>query len=142
VLEAIDSGDYPWLTAIDRSKQLIFKIGEVPVRFYRGSADEPNDRTLRQTFPELEQLTFSFDIEAEGRNLAFRFAVETDCEGAVTSVKFVGLKGEAAVLSWEVPLNASLVPLYPSDAKRPEGVELPPPTVRVPGQKSDKSGAA
>src|SRR5436853_21012 len=41
ILRAVDSGEYHWLTAIDRSLQLIFKIGEVPIRIYRGDADEP-----------------------------------------------------------------------------------------------------
>jgi hypothetical protein len=143
VLEAIESGDHPWLTALDRTKQLVFKIGEVPVRFYRGPADEPNQRTLRQSFPELQQLAFGFASEAEGRDLAFRFAVETDFDGSITSVKFVGLRGEMPVLCWDIPLTAPPARFYLFDTKPAEGVELPPPTVRVPGrQKDDNSSVA
>ena len=105
VLHAIDSGDYAWLTAIDRTLQLIFKIGEVPVRIYKGDADEPTDRTMRQSFGELRQLEMLFPEHDKGRDLAYRFAVETDIDGSVLSVKFVGLRGDSAVLIWDVPIG-------------------------------------
>jgi hypothetical protein len=143
VLEAIDSGDAPWLTVLDRTKQFVFKIGKVPVRFYRGPADEPNHRTLRQSYPELQQLAFGFASDAEGRDLAFRFAVETDFDGAITSVKFLGLRGETPVLCWEIPLAASSIRLFPIALQPAEGVELPRPTVKVLGHDEDSnSGAA
>src|SRR3546814_10501931 len=37
--------------------QFVFSIGDVPARFYRGEPDEPNTRTLKQTFSELQQLS-------------------------------------------------------------------------------------
>jgi hypothetical protein len=125
---------FDWLTIMDPSKQFIFKIGDVPVRFYKGEADEPSDRTLRQTFSELTQLAFTFGGE-EGGTLAYRFAVETDFDGGITSIKFVGLRGESPVFVWEAPY-AEAVSL-PTATPATEGVELPKPAVRVPGGDED-----
>lgn len=121
---------FEWLDIIDPTKQFIFKIGDVPVRFYKGEADEPSDRTLRQTFSELNQLAFTFGKE-EGAGLAYRFAVETDFDGAITSIKFVGLRGENPVFVWDVPYTESVT--LPPAAPATEGVDLPKPEVRVPG---------
>jgi len=131
---------FEWLAIIDPTKQFIFKIGDVPVRFYKGEADEPSDRTRRQTFSELNQLAFTFGKE-EGAGLAYRFAVETDFDGAIASIKFVGLRGDSPVFVWDVPYSeaVSLPPASPAT----EGVALPKPEVRVPGtDESSKSKPA
>jgi hypothetical protein len=129
VVHAIDSGDYPWLTAIDRSLQLIFKIGEVPVRIYKGEAEDPTDRTLKQSFGEKSQLEMLFPEHDEGRDLAYRFAVETDIDGSVLAVKFVGLRGDAAVLIWEVPLEGVSTFTGTVGRAATESVELAAPSV-------------
>jgi hypothetical protein len=133
ILEAAAQGDPPWLSIEDDSRQLVFKIGSVPVRFYRGPADEPTTRTLRQNYPELRQLTLSFPEESEARHCAYRFAVETDVDGFVTSIKFMALMGDLPVLTWDVPLEATVTRIHAVEGTKAEGVELPPPSVRVPG---------
>ena len=49
---AAASGDYPWLEVLDDSAHFVFVIGGngngVPVRFYRGAAEEPTERTLKR----------------------------------------------------------------------------------------------
>ena len=137
ILRAIDGGEYPWLTAIDRTLQLIFKIGEVPVRIYRGEADEPTDRTLRQSLSELRQLNLLFDERDEGRDLAYRFAVETDIDGDVLSVKFVGLRGDSAILNWDIPLDGDTRHTSAIAHPATASVELPAPIVTV-GSKANK----
>jgi hypothetical protein len=138
ILRAADGDDHPWLGVIDRTLGLIFKIGEVPVRIYRGDGDEPTERTLRQTFNELCQLGFSFGDLDEGRDLAYRFAVETDLDGSVISIKFVGLRGETAVLNWTVPI--SVTPAAGTVARAATAsVELDAPSVGVRGAKEDKA---
>ena len=71
ILRAIDGSESPWLRAIDRSLQLIFKIGEVPVRIYKGLPEEPTGRTLRQSYGELQQLGLLFPDRDEGHDLAY-----------------------------------------------------------------------
>ncbi|MEO3470892.1 hypothetical protein AAFN86_03415 [Roseomonas sp. CAU 1739] len=130
ILRAVDDGTHDWLGVIDRSLQLIFTIGEVPVRIYRGEAEEPTIRTMRQSRNELRQLGFSFDDRDEGHDLAYRFAIETDIDGSVLAVKFVGLRGETATLNWDVPIAAGL---RSGAVGRPatETVELDAPTIGV-----------
>jgi len=140
ISQAAGTSGYEFLTILDLSKQFIFKIGEVPVRFYRGDADEPSIRTLRQTFSELKQLSFVFDAKEEGAGLAYRFAIETDFDGSITSIKFTGLRGEKPVFAWDVPYLEAVS--LPSAMPESEGVDLPKPQVRVPGadqQKKSKS---
>lgn len=130
ILNAVDEGIHEWLGVIDRSLQLIFTIGGVPIRIYRGDASEPTDRTKRQTLNELRQLGFLFNEHDEGHDLAYRFAVETDLDGSVLTVKFVGLRGETAILNWDVPIETGSVS---GAVGRPatETVELHAPAVGV-----------
>lgn len=133
ILRTADSGEYPWLDVIDRTLQLIFKIGDVPVRIYRGDADEPTDRTMRQSLNELKQLSLLFDGQDEGRALAYRFAIETDIDGSVLAVKFVGLRGKTAVLNWDVPLDLAASAPGTVGRAATESIELTAPLVGVRG---------
>jgi hypothetical protein len=45
---AAEAGDHPWLRVLDGSHHFVFLIDDVPVRFSRGAADEPIDRTFRR----------------------------------------------------------------------------------------------
>jgi len=136
ILRAVDEGTHEWLGVIDRSLQLIFTIGEIPLRIYRGEADEPTDRTMRQSLPELRQLGFSFGDCDEGRELAYRFAIETDIDGSVVAVKFVGLRGETAILNWDVPVGDRTIG---GGIGRPasEIVELEAPSVGLRGREHE-----
>ena len=106
---AAASGEYPWLEVLDDSAHFVFVIGAngngVPVRFYRGAADEPTERTLRQQEVEAEQLSLALG-EAAADGLVFRFAVETGEAGRVARVVFLALRGEERVeCFWPVPLE-------------------------------------
>lgn len=138
ILAAVDGRVFSWLGVIDRSRRLIFTIGEVPVRIYRGEADDPTDRTLHQSLNELKQLGFSFDERDEGRDLAYRFAVETDIDGSALAVKFVGLRGETAVLNWDVPLGLD-AGSGGIGAPATDPVELDTPSVGVRGRETKTS---
>jgi hypothetical protein len=77
----------------------------VPVRFYRGAAEEPTERTLRRQAVEVQQLSLALG-EAAAEGLAFRFAVETGEGGRVERVVFLALRGEDQVeCFWPVPLE-------------------------------------
>ena len=97
---AAASSDYPWLEVLDDSAHFVFVIGGngngVPVRFYRGAAEEPTERTLRRQEMELQQLSLALG-EAEAEGLAFRLAVETDATGRVERVVFLALRGDDQV---------------------------------------------
>lgn len=107
---AASSGDYPWLAVLDDSAHFVFVIGSngqgVPVRFFRGAADEPTERTLRRQEMEVQQLSLALG-EAAAEDLAFRLAVETGEDGRVERVVFLALRGEDRVeCFWPVPLES------------------------------------
>lgn len=131
ILRAAQSGDYPWLNVIDPTFQLIFKIGAVPVRFYGGDAEGPTDRTVRQSLNELNQLSLVFAERDDERMLAYRFAVESDSDGSVLSVRFVGLRDKAALLNWNVPLDGAQPALGTVGRAATDSVKLPAPQVGI-----------
>lgn len=45
---AAQSGQHNWLGILDDTHHFVFLIEDVPVRFYRGPAEEPSSRTLRR----------------------------------------------------------------------------------------------
>ncbi|GAA3708672.1 hypothetical protein GCM10022268_17480 [Sphingomonas cynarae] len=129
VMQAHDSGNHSWLTIINPSLQFIFAIGHVPVRFYRGDADDPSEKTCRIAYPELTQLAIAFQ-EEENDEMVFRFAVETYYDGSVDTIKFVGLRHKQAVLTWEIPLQLGEVVRFPlTVVAHDEGTELAAPMV-------------
>jgi hypothetical protein len=104
---AATSGQHNWLGVLDESNAFVFLIEDVPVRFYRGPADEPTARALRRHAQEAEQLSLALGEAAEG--LVFRLAVETGEGGRVERVVFLALRGEEgeAACAWPVPLDVA-----------------------------------
>lgn len=141
VLEAHSTSRFSWLSIIDPSLRFIFGVGLVPVRFYRGDAEEPSNKTCRVTFPELDQFAIAFP-EEETHPMVYRFAVETDLDGSVLSIKFVGLRHKQAVLLWEVPLPTTAVSTFTPIEIGDDGVELPEPQVGLPGDDEEVANGA
>ncbi len=100
------AGTYNWLNVLDQSHHFVFLIEDVPVRFFRGAADEPTARTLRRQVVEAEQLSLALGKErAEG--LVFRLALEAEASSDVQRVVFLALRGEEGQVEclWPVPLD-------------------------------------
>src|SRR4051794_32055438 len=75
------------------------------MRFFRGAADEPTERTLRRQEMEVQQLSLALG-ERAAEGLAFRLAVETGEAGRVERVVFLALRGEDRVeCFWPVSLE-------------------------------------
>ncbi len=104
---AAERGTHDWLTVLDGSHHFVFLIEDVPVRFFRGSADDPTSRTLRRQVIEAQQLTMALGgDQADG--LVFRLALEAAPAGAVDRVVFLALRGEDGRVEcfWPIPLGA------------------------------------
>jgi hypothetical protein len=108
---AAERGTYNWLTVLDQSHHFVFMIEDVPVRFFRGQADEPTSRTLRRQIIEAEQLGLALG-EAQAEGLVFRLALEATAAGAVERVVFLALRGEDGRVEcfWPVPLDSPAEP--------------------------------
>jgi hypothetical protein len=113
-----ESRAHPWLHVLDDSHHFVFLIDQVPVRFYRGFAEEPTGRTLRRQEAESQQLGLALGID-EADGLVFRLAIETNVTGGVERVVFLALRGEAgtAECAWPIPLE------LPQEHSKP-GVQL------------------
>lgn len=143
--EAI-SGENSWLSVMDPSKQFIFRIGEIPVRFLRGDPDVPHSRTLSTISRESVQIAMVFPGESRALQLIWRFIAETDFTGDLEAVWFVGMTSEGIPeCKWLVPiLDAELSELDDlrtrnrADAEDEETEqELPEPSVTLPVTEAD-----
>jgi hypothetical protein len=130
---AADSGRFPWLGILDETHHFVFLVEGVPVRFFRGDAEDPTKRTLRQQEGEAQQLALALgDGAADG--LMFRLAVETDANGSVQRVVFLALRGEEGQTEcfWPIPLGDG----PGTDGKRNSGaaMQLPLPAAAPPAK--------
>jgi hypothetical protein len=106
VRAAAEGGRYHWLKVLDHTHHFVFMIDDVPVRFYRGDAEDPSKRTLLRQQLEATQISMVLGREFEEEGVMFRLAIETDEDGHVTRVVFLALRGEQGVTEcfWPVPM--------------------------------------
>jgi hypothetical protein len=121
--------DHQWLSIVGEGPRLrfTFAVEGIPIRFYRGSPDDPPENYMITTFGELQQRQLFEGLRPLDRIL--RLAVETDREGRVSTVKLVELDeaGEATgvyLVPFGVPLS-NAVPLESAPIHLPP-VELEP----------------
>ena len=97
---------YNWLSVLDQSSHFVFLIQDVPMRFFRGSADEPTARTLRRQHNEAQQLDLALG-EDLAQGLVFRLALEAGAAEGVDRVVFLALRGEEGHVEcfWPVPID-------------------------------------
>lgn len=134
-------GTCPWLSLANSTQEFVFRIGEVPARFYRGDHERPSSRTLRQTFPELQQDRLPLGDDGwTTADIIWRFVIETFHDGEVERIMFCGFEAASArpVCVWEIPVDYSVDDEMEgetwTDAKRPNdwavtGDEIPAPIV-------------
>ncbi|MBL6081692.1 hypothetical protein JMJ56_27285 [Belnapia sp. T18] len=128
---AASSGDYPWLEVLDDSAHFVFVIGGngngVPVRFYRGAAEEPTERTLKRQEVEVQQLSLA--LRGEDRVECFwPVPLELPAEaapGAAVQLRLIaddGYAGSDETASRLAPLPPALPRRKPvaSSAQRPQ----------------------
>lgn len=97
-----ESKNYEWLNIVNSSLGFVFSIGEVPVRFYKGSVEDPNDRTLAYNKDEAKQLEFAFGSSTSLEVEHWRFSIETDHDASVLQVSLVGFNSNGkADCIWE-----------------------------------------
>ncbi|WP_203077155.1 hypothetical protein [Falsiroseomonas ponticola] len=123
--QAAEGGRYRWLGVLDATHHFVFLIDGAPVRFFRGDAEEPTKRTLRQQESEAQQMALALGDLGAAEGLMFRLAVETGEGGEVTRVVFLALREDGATeCFWPVPLDNADVS---APARRNVGVGLTPP---------------
>ena len=121
-----------WFKVIQEPLQFVFGIGEVPVRFYSGDAEDPDPKHMRLCKPEMIQLGL---LQEDGASeLIWRIAVETDMGSDVERIVLFGsTKDGVTRCFYEIPddnVVALITPIAPNRTPG-NGVELPPAAVKV-----------
>lgn len=136
IIQVAGRPGFEWLAVNDPSKHFQFSVGGVPMRFWRGDPAEPTSKISAAT--PREQLLLDLEPGILTAGVLFRIGVTTDLDGSLLSASFVALRNGEPELIWPLPL-AEAAPLIVSiDGARPEGLELPPPSV---GDPSDEGGS-
>jgi hypothetical protein len=109
---------HSWLTVIEEEPKprFTFAIEGLPVRFYKGSPEDPPSNYLVTTYGELLQRQLFPDLRPLDKIL--RIAIETNPEGRVSSAKLVELDeaGEATGV-YEIPFGAARSNVVPLETK-------------------------
>ena len=76
-----------------------------------------------------EQLLLDLEPGVSTAGVLFRIGVTTDVDGALLGASFVVLRNDQPELVWPLPLAEAEPLIVLLDDARPEGLELPPPSV-------------
>jgi hypothetical protein len=134
--------EHSWLSVVgeDAKLRFTFAVEGIPIRFYKGSPDDPPSNYLVTTFGELLQRQLFEGLHPLDKIL--RLAVETDREGHVTTVKLVELDqaGESTgiyLIPREVrPGNVTVLESKPIHLP---AIQLTPRTAEEEGEKSKRN---
>jgi hypothetical protein len=121
---------YDWLKILPEDQnRFIFSVGAVPLKFYRGMAEDPPNRSLAVSFTELCSIQYCFDfgVVPDGKHI-LRLAVETDAAGEVKRVILVELDGGNVANLYTVPLGSDVSSVLPMQTK---AIDVGPPELKT-----------
>ena len=132
-----------WLSLSSEGLYFVFKIGGVPIRFYRGDPDGNAPENYAHASPlELLSLQTAFQMsDTPTPDAYFRIVVKTDTKGLPLGVSLVQVNDLGAIQNpWKVPVITTGTVRHIGEA-REQGVELPPPPVgdEVEDRKADRT---
>ena len=136
----------PWFSIIDPSMAFVFSIGDIPIRFYKGSPDEPTTRTLATHQLESTQLSLAFSDIDTSPVVLWRFAVDTHANASVMTISLVGFdENDSAVCVWSYDEGHQAHQVDDGETSgnsnsANEPVELEPASAQVKGKSSNESG--
>lgn len=143
----VTEGD--WLRVKVEGLACTVVIGAVPIKFYKGNAATPSDRSLRRGLETVlaGQLSLEKDEYAAETDWFWLLAIETHENGTVSNIVIfqANRDGQTRHL-WYVPQVGSAVAvagIVPDESRPREGVDLPPVQVgprAVPGKATEGDG--
>lgn len=138
--------NYDWLTIPPELEALRFSfaIGNVPLRFYKGNADDPPGKYIGTTFGELNQQQLLLAIDGVSlRNVVLRLAIETDEARLASNVILVemdesGNVTNTYVIPFEAAEGTNVIPLQTPPVSLPP-VALPTTAEAEPQRANEES---
>jgi hypothetical protein len=133
ITQAVEGGEFPWLSVVDGSLRFIFSIGDTSVNMFRGTTDKPKKNILSRatSYPELRQFGLFAELE-DIPNLVWSYAMETGAGGEVLSLQFVGLTDYGEVIAQrDVPIDEMLTPLSSVANEDYKPISLPAASVSI-----------
>lgn len=129
----------PWLGIVNPEGRFTFSINGVPVRFYRGEPETPEERRFIPSSAALQQQSLLPLSESEAAILWF-FVVEADSEQYADKVTFCGFDSETheQVSSWEVPMTGSVTSKPAPVGEKVEPVAKPEVKVKLKAKPADQ----
>lgn len=123
-----------WLDTIRNGLYFVILIDGVPIRYYKGDVDNPNQRSLNRKHLELEAQQYMFKFyEPEW---FWRLVVETDENGGILRIVMVQFTESGNFQNlWEIPIHEPVRVVISTALKYRESVKLDKPPVK-PRQKS------
>jgi hypothetical protein len=122
---AAEMESLPWFDFIRNGLYFVILIEGVPIRFYKGEIENPNFRSLRRRYPEIEaqQCVFPFDSS----QWFWRLVVETDENGGIFRILMVQYTENGNFRNlWVVPVTPFIhVPQSSADKKESVILERP-----------------
>lgn len=119
----------PWLTVLPETQALrfTFAVGSVPLKFYKGDADDVPQKFLEPSFAELRQLNLAFKTDGFDSTNLLRIAIEPDASGKTSTVTLVEVEESGQPIRvFQIPLDAANV-----IAMKPKPINLEPPTLGI-----------
>ena len=117
------TNQYSWLRVVKENEKPLrftFAVGNIPVKFYHGEANEVPDHYCTVTGTEAGQLQLALEIDGiEMKGQLLRLAVVTDVTRDVTNVDLVELMSENGTATgvYEIPFNLTPIALEPLPTK-------------------------
>jgi hypothetical protein len=131
----------PWLTVLPETQALrfTFTVGAVPLKFYRGEADEVPQKHLQPSYAELHQLDLALQSDEIITTNLLRIAMETDSSGKTSAVTLVEVEESGIPIRvFQIPLDAAnIIVMKP----KPINVEPPMLELRKPAEENEGAGA-
>jgi hypothetical protein len=121
---------HDWLKILhEEQNRFTFSVDGIPVKFYKGTADDPPTRSLAVSYAELISIQTVLDFGGiPDDEHILRFAVETDATGEVQRITLVELDGGTVTNKYTIPLDVATPSVLPMKAK---AVDVGPPILKT-----------
>jgi hypothetical protein len=143
VLEA--SREHPWLQVDVEGLACTILIEGVPIKFYKGDAERPSDRSLRlgleQAILQGKLAFLEAEHAAEQGGWFWLMAIETHEDGTVARIAMLQTNRVGEIRdTWFIPFEDAVAVATSANQAAREGVDLPPPVVGARSVKVETSG--